>query len=426
MKLVKTSTTEKALLVVVDWIHRDDWTDEDSLIELVELVKTTHTEVKEKVVCRLDRPNSAYFIGKGKVEEIVQISRVNDIDVVVFSEDLSGTQQRNLEEIIKIKTIDRTQLILDIFSQHAKSPEGNLQVELAQLEYLLPRLAGKGIVLSRLGGGIGTRGPGEKKIEVDRRRIRSRITKLKRDLKDLSAHRRTIRKKRAKNILASVALVGYTNAGKSTVLNALTGANQIVKNSLFTTLDPLSRNLTLPNKQTIVISDTVGFLYHLPHHLIEAFKATLEEVKEADVLLNVLDISHPKFIEHNKAVCEVLKQLQSVERPTITILNKIDLVADKTWIRNLEEDFPNTVTISALNKENINELIEKITNELSSSTTLFKAIIPFNRMDLVDLIHREGQVKSKEFTPEGINIRAILPSITASKIMSYKDIVSLS
>ena len=426
MKLVKTSTTEKALLVVVDWIHRDDWTDEDSLIELVELVKTTHTEVKEKVVCRLDRPNSAYFIGKGKVEEIVQISRVNDIDVVVFSEDLSGTQQRNLEEIIKIKTIDRTQLILDIFSQHAKSPEGNLQVELAQLEYLLPRLAGKGIVLSRLGGGIGTRGPGEKKIEVDRRRIRSRITKLKRDLKDLSAHRRTIRKKRAKNILASVALVGYTNAGKSTVLNALTGANQIVKNSLFTTLDPLSRNLTLPNKQTIVISDTVGFLYHLPHHLIEAFKATLEEVREADILLNVLDISHPKFIEHNKAVCEVLKQLQSVERPTITILNKIDLVADKTWIRNLEEDFPNTVTISALNKENINELIEKITNELSSSTTLFKAIIPFNRMDLVDLIHREGQVKSKEFTPEGINIRAILPSITASKIMSYKDIVSLS
>ena len=351
---------------------------------------------------------------------------MNDIDVVVFSEDLSGTQQRNLEEIIKIKTIDRTQLILDIFSQHAKSPEGNLQVELAQLEYLLPRLTGKGIVLSRLGGGIGTRGPGEKKIEVDRRRIRSRITKLKRDLKDLSAHRRTIRKKRAKNILASVALVGYTNAGKSTVLNALTGANQIVKNSLFTTLDPLSRNLTLPNKQTIVISDTVGFLYHLPHHLIEAFKATLEEVREADILLNVLDISHPKFIEHNKAVCEVLKQLQSVEKPTITILNKIDLVADKTWIRNLEEDFPNTVTISALNKENINELIEKITNELSSSTTLFKAIIPFNRMDLVDLIHREGQVKSKQFTPEGINIRAILPSITASKIMSYKDIVSLS
>ena len=426
MRLHKTSTTEKALLVVVDWMHRDGWTAEDSLIELVELVKATHTEVKEKVVCRLDRPNSAYFIGKGKVEEIVQISRVNDVDVVVFSEDLSGTQQRNLEEIIKIKSIDRTQLILDIFSQHAKSPEGNLQVELAQLEYLLPRLAGKGIVLSRLGGGIGTRGPGEKKIEVDRRRIRSRITKLKRDLKDLSAHRRTIRKKRAKNILASVALVGYTNAGKSTVLNALTGANQIVKNSLFTTLDPLSRNLTLPNKQTIVISDTVGFLYHLPHHLIEAFKATLEEVKEADVLLNVLDISHPKFIEHNKAVCEVLKQLQSVERPTITILNKIDLVADKTWIRNLEEDFPNTVTISALNKENINELIEKITNELSSSTTLFKAIIPFNRMDLVDLIHREGQVKSKQFTPEGINIHAILPSITASKIMSYKDIVSLS
>jgi len=422
--MIETNIIEKALLVIVDRKDEGDWKAGDSLAELSELVKTSRTQVSEKIICHLDTPNPACLVGKGKIGEISEACRCNDFNVVIFSEDLSGTQQRNIEEIINVKTIDRTQLILDIFAQHAKSPAGNLQVELAQLEYLLPRLTGKGIILSRLGGGIGTRGPGEKKLEVDRRRIRNRITKLKRDLKDIGMHRATIRKRRTKNILASVALVGYTNAGKSTLLNTLTNTNQIVRDSLFTTLDPLSRNLTLPNKQTIVTSDTVGFLYHLPHHLIEAFKATLEEVREADILLNVLDISHHKFIERNKAVYEVLEELQSKDKPIITILNKIDLLPDRSWLQKLKSDFSNSVTISALNSENIDELIEKITTELSALTTSLKIIIPFKRMDLVDLIHREGQIQSKEFTAEGIKIQATLPSITASKIMSYNSIVS--
>ena len=413
---------EKALLVIVDWNKDDNWTTQDSLSELIELTESTHAHVKEKIICRIDKPSPAYLIGKGKLEEIIQASQADDINVVIFSEDLSGTQQRNLEESIKLKVIDRTQLILDIFAQHAKSPEGSLQVELAQLEYLLPRLSGKGIILSRLGGGIGTRGPGEKKIEVDRRRIRDRITRLKKDLERLNVHRKTIRKKRSKNILASVALVGYTNAGKSTLLNALTDAGQTVRNSLFTTLDSLSRNVTLPNKQTVVISDTVGFLYNLPHHLIEAFRATLEEVKESDILLNVLDATHSKFIERNKAVYKVLEQLQMAEKPVITVLNKIDLLSDRSYLEILKRDFPNVVAISALNKENINEVIDKISKELTVLTTFIKMMIPFNRMDLVDLIHREGQIKSEKFTPEGINIEVILPAIAASKITSCSDV----
>jgi len=279
---------ERCLLVTIELrTEKDSWPKQDVARELEELVKTANGQAIEQIFCLRDRPTPDLFIGKGKVEEIALLSQDEDIDTVIFSHDLSGTQQRNLEEIIGKKTIDRTQLILDIFSHHAHSPEGNMQVELAQLEYLLPRLVGKGIMLSRLGGGIGTRGPGEQKLEVDRRRIRNKITKLKQDLEHLTNHRRIIRKKRKEEAIPCLALVGYTNAGKSTLLNALTNAGQYVKDSLFTTLDPLSRRMNLPSGAKVVISDTVGFLHNLPHHLIDAFHATLEEAVEADLLIQM-------------------------------------------------------------------------------------------------------------------------------------------
>src|SRR3989338_720490 len=285
---------EKALLVTIKLkSEADNWKIEDIALELEELVFTSGAEVVDNITCLSEKPTANFFIGSGKAEELAFLCQEQDIDTVVFSHNLSGTQQRNLEETIGKKTIDRTQLILDIFARHAKSPEGKMQVELAQLQYLLPRLIGKGIILSRLGGGIGTSGPGEQKLEVDRRRIRKRIDKLKSDLKQFSLHRLTMKKKRRENAIPTVALVGYTNAGKSTLLNALTSANQVISGSLFTTLDPLSKSLVLPNGEHIVISDTVGFLHGLPHHLIEAFKATLEEVIDADLLIHVLNKTPP-------------------------------------------------------------------------------------------------------------------------------------
>ena len=265
-----------------------------------------------------DCPSPEYH-GEGKVKEISALCDAERIHTVIFSHDLKGSQQRNLEEALHVKTIDRTQLILDIFARRATSLEGKMQVELAQLEYLLPRLVGKGIALSRLGGGIGTLGPGETKLEVDRRRIRARIDRLRQELLEISQDRRLKRKKRQEQGLPLISLVGYTNAGKSTLLNTLTNAGQITRDGLFTTLDPLSRQLILPNHQKTVLSDTVGFMHQLPHHLIESFKATLEEVTAADLLLHVLDVSHPKFRDLHDSVIEVLKELGAHDQPTITV-----------------------------------------------------------------------------------------------------------
>lgn len=418
---------ERTLLVTVRFKHeKDNWRIEDIAGELEQLAETSGVEAIDNIVSICEKPTPNYFVGKGKVEEIALICQEENIDAVIFSHDLSGTQQRNLEEIIGKKTLDRTQLILDIFARHAKSPEGKMQVELAQLQYLMPRLVGKGIILSRLGGGVGTRGPGEQKLEVDRRRIRKRIDKLKEDLKHVTLHRQIIRKKRQEKALPAVALVGYTGAGKSTLLNAFTDANQKVSEALFTTLDPVAKKIQLANGENIVISDTVGFLYNLPHHLIEAFKATLEEVAQSDLLVHVVDVSHPRVYEHKQAVFNVLKELHAHDKPMITALNKIDLLQDKAWLERLSVDFQNAVAVSAKLKENLYSLLEKIQENFGSRMINEEILIPHARMDLVDLFYREGKVEEIEYLQEGIRIKLSLPKIIFHKLIHNREIEIVS
>ncbi len=417
---------ERILIVTVKLESEpDDWSIDDYALEMEELAATSHAEIVDNMACLRDKPTPNFFIGKGKAEEISALVNEQNIDTVIFSHDITGTQQRNLENIIGRKVIDRTQLILDIFALHAKTPEGKTQVELAQLEYLLPRLLGKGIAVTREGGGIGTRGPGEKKLEIDRRRIRSRIAALRSDLKQLSLHRLNLRKKRKEKSIPSVALVGYTNAGKSTLLNALTGAGQVVQNSLFTTLDPLTKALKLPNAENIVVSDTVGFLYNLPHHLIEAFKATLEEVVDADLLIHVLDVSNPKLEQLNQAVLSVLKDLQVEDKPRITALNKMDQVSDQAWLKEISVDFPNSVVISAKLGTNLEEILAKIRENFQDQMISLKLLLPHARMSLIDLFYRKGSVEKIDYLQKGIQVKVNLPRIIAANILQDKDIKNI-
>lgn len=414
---------ERALLVTIQLkSEEDNWRLEDVAYELEELVRTSRLEILDNVSCTCHKPTPNLFIGGGKAQELALLAQEIKADCVIFSRDLSGTQQRNLEDVIGKKTIDRTQLILDIFAKHAKSLEGKMQVELAQLEYLLPRLVGKGLLLSRQGGGIGTSGPGETRLEVDRRRIRKRIDKLKADLNRLAQHRLTMRKKRRENALPGAVLVGYTNAGKSTLLNALTDASQVVSDGLFTTLDPLYKGLQMPNGENIVISDTVGFLHNLPHHLIEAFKATLEEVTEADLLIHVLDASHPRIYEHYDAVMEVLKELGADKKPIITALNKIDLLEDRSVLDKLKSGFTDSVAISAKFKENFPALLEEVQKNFSARMQDIKIIIPHSRMDMVDLFYREGKVKEIEYAQDGIKLSLRLPKVLYQRLLADKEI----
>ena len=414
---------EKALLVSIQLkTDKHHWRIEDISSELEELAVSAGVEVVENVICICDSGTANYLIGKGKVEEISVIASEESVDTVIFSHDLSGTQQRNLEKALGRKTIDRTQLILDIFSRRAKSPEGKMQVELALLQYLLPRLVGQGVMLSRLGGGIGTRGPGETKLEIDRRQVRKRIDKLKADLVTFRSHRLTTHKKRKGNSLPLVALVGYTSAGKSTLLNRLTDATQPTSGKLFTTLDPLSKSLQLANGQNIIISDTVGFLHDLPHHLIEAFKATLEEVCEADLLIHVLDLADPRIHQHNQAVLSVLDELGLKDKPVLVALNKIDLLQDRSWLEVHKDEFSNAVILSAKTGENLETLIERMQGHFASLMLNLKIIIPHSRMELVDFFYRQAKVDKIDYLQKGVSISLRISQELFNKINKDKDI----
>lgn len=406
---------EKVLLVVIDFRKTRDWPLKDVADELHGLVTSCGGEVIDIVLCKSIDPSPAFLIGEGKVKEIAELCLTKDIDTVIFSQDLKGSQQRNLEEVFDTKTIDRTQLILDIFAKRATSQEGKMQVELAQLEYLLPRMTGKGIELSRLGGGIGTSGPGETKLETDRRRVNQRISKLKHELDLVSAARKVKRKKRQENKIPVVSIVGYTNAGKSTLLNALTDAHQETKDGLFTTLDPLSRQYVFSNHQKVIFSDTVGFMHHLPHKLIEAFKATLEEVIEADLLVHVVDVSHVKFRDYHDSVIEVLKELGAEKKKVITVFNKIDNLEQRDGLKDLADSFENAVFISAKTKENVDALIEKVQELIAGALVEINVDIPLNRMDLVNLIHKEGTMQKIEYLTDRIRLSASVPPRIASK-----------
>ena len=414
---------EKALLVSVQIkTDKHHWRIEDISSELEELTISAGAQVVENIISICQKPTANYLIGKGKVEEISLIAHDEDVDTVIFSHDLSGTQQRNLEEAIGKKTLDRTQLILDIFSRRAKSPEGKMQVELAQLQYLLPRLTGKGVILSRMGGGIGTRGPGEQKLEVDRRRIKKKIDKLRDDLKAFRSHRLVTHKRRKENNLPSVVLVGYTSAGKSTLLNLLVGTSQPISEKLFTTLDPLSKSLQLPGGQNIILSDTVGFLHELPHHLIEAFKATLEEVSEADLLVHVLDVHDHRLYQHSQAVQSVLGELGCGDKPVIAALNKIDLVEDRSWLELLKKEFAPGVLISAKSGENLDTLIKEIESHFLGLMLNLKIIIPHSRMELVDFFYRQAKVNKIDYLQEGIRIDLNISRQLYSSLGSDKDV----
>ncbi len=401
---------EKAILVTVDLKGERRWSAGDRAAELKDLTRSSGASVEGEIVCSREKPTPDLFIGKGKFKELVSISREKKADAVIFNSDLTPTQLRNLEKGLgDTKVLDRTQLILDIFSQHAKSMEGKIQVELAQLEYLLPRLTGRGVQLSRLGGGIGTRGPGEKILEYDRRRIRERIARLKVELRDLEKRRQALRKRRKDAMLLTVAIVGYTNAGKTTLLNRLTNSNRLAADKLFSTLDPVARSYVLPNSLKILFHDTVGFLYDLPHHLVESFKATLEEVRTADLLIHVLDASNPRIHELDEAVYTVLKELEAENKTIINVLNKADLVKGVRYLDRIKKEFKNVLVLSALNGEGIDLLVNEISKLLSGFVVEIKIEIPNNRMDKVNLIYENGKVRYREDRADSVYIEASVP-----------------
>jgi len=357
---------EKAVLVGVHWGHHSQEDMEDSLEELRSLAETAGAEVVGVVGQRRERPDPATLVGRGKLEEIASIVGEKGADLVIFDQDLSPSQQRNLENRLGVKVLDRTALILDIFAIHAHSKEGKAQVEMAQLQYSLTRLTGRGTELSRLGGGIGTRGPGETKLEVDRRRIHQRIRTLRKELQELSRVRRIKRKKRERFSIPVFALVGYTNAGKSSLLNAMSRARVLVEDKLFSTLDPVTRRIVLPDGRTALLTDTVGFINHLPHQLVEAFKSTLEEVREADVLIHVMDASARELERKVRVVEGILEEIGAGNLPVIPALNKTDLIEEERR-RELERAFPGAIFISALTGQGLEDLRSEMLSRLSLS-----------------------------------------------------------
>ena len=375
---------------------------EASLDELEELAKTAGAEVEARVTQRRETPDSATFIGSGRLKEIKNFCADNDVDLLIFDSELTPSQQRNIEDITDVRVVDRTQLILDIFAARARSGEGKLQVELAQLKYLLPRLGGKGTSMSRLGGGIGTRGPGETKLESDRRHIRRKIQKLQAELEDVRKIRRTQRRRREKNALPVVALVGYTNAGKSTLLNCLTGSDIPANDRLFDTLDTTTRRWRIDAAQEVLLSDTVGFIRKLPTHLVEAFKATLEELTYADVLLHVIDLSNPEWEAQAEVVDRLIDQLGAAHTPCIRVFNKCD-----AYLGILPHG-ENIVCISARSGEGAAELTECVRAILGRADHHVTLLLPYAQGALLETLHRDCAVLHTDYRDDGIALEVII------------------
>ncbi len=435
---------ERALLIGLEKEGVSKWDLRDSMEELAELASSAGAEVVDTVTQKLRKPTAPYYIGKGKAEWIKDSLQDRQVTSVIFNDELSPAQGRNLENLLARKVLDRTQLILDIFAQRARSREGRLQIELAQLQYLLPRLTRMWHHLSRQTGGIGTRGPGETQLEVDRRRVQERIARLERELEAVRKTRAVQRQGRKRHQWPVAAVVGYTNAGKSTLLNLLTGADVVATDRLFATLDPTTRSLVLPNKQRVLLTDTVGFLRKLPHTLIESFKATLEEVSEADLLIHIVDLSHPRVDEQMQAVDNVIKELDAFGKQTLIVFNKIDNLENgaggsrATWTgkpervdepggesinRELSETyvkrFPGSVAISARTGEGVDKLVQALQEALSSWRLRSRFRIPSNESALIAEIHRAGHVLELKYEGDDALIVAHVPPELAQKLDRY-------
>ena len=401
---------ERAVLVSVDTGEFDV---DSSLLELSELARTAGAEVICEMTQKRESPEAGTYLGRGKLEELAEYCENEKPDLVIVDGELTPAQQKNIERITDTRVIDRTTLILDIFAARALSGEGKLQVELAQLKYALPRLGGKGASMSRLGGGIGTRGPGETKLETDRRHIRRRISALSDDLKELEERRARHRERRKKDGVITVALVGYTNAGKSTLMNTLTDAGVLAENKLFATLDPTARALTLPDGSSVLLIDTVGFIRRLPHKLVEAFKSTLDEAVSANVILNICDASNEECAEHYKVTMDLLEELGCGDKPIITVLNKCDLVND------ISIPMTNSVRVSAKTGEGLTELLEKVKEALPPTRKRVKILLPFSMGGVGAELRKTGVVHSEEYTAEGLLLDITAEIFTLEKYEAY-------
>jgi GTP-binding protein HflX len=409
---------DRALLVVIDPSEPAiaDWNTE----ELKELLSSAGADLADEVHLKRSRPDPVYYIGQGNAFMVYEMVQDTEASVVVVGEDLSPTQQRNLEDTATVRVVDRTQLILDIFAQRAHTKEGKLQVELAQLNYLLPRLTGRGTAMSRLGGGIGTRGPGETKLESDRRRLRARISDLTEELDEVRQHRGIQKAGRRRLPFPSAALVGYTSAGKSTLLNVLSGSDVYVHEKLFATLDPTTRRIELPDGWSVLLSDTVGFLRDLPHHLVAAFRATMEEVIEADFLIHVVDAHHLHSADQQKAVMQVLEELGgAVNKPIITVFNKADLIADQYELRHAVVNTPNSVYISAKKREGLQYLTRQMSKTIQSLLTHVRLELPYGRSDILSLCYDRGRVISTDYQGDKIIVEAEITKDLVGKLESY-------
>ncbi len=407
-----TELPEQAILISVDTGEYDC---EISLDELEELASTAGAQVIARMVQKRPAPDPAAYLGSGRLEELAEFCATHSADLIIADGELSPAQQRNIENATDVRVIDRTTLILDIFASRARSSEGKLQVELAQLKYTLPRLTGKGKALSRLGGGIGTRGPGETKLETDRRHIRGRINRLENELKELEKRRGLARARRAKDGVETVAIVGYTNAGKSTLMNALTKADVLVEDKLFATLDPTSRALVLPDGRKVMLIDTVGFIRRLPHNLVEAFKSTLEEAANADVILNVCDASDPEYPNHIKVTNEILQSLGCENKPVICVYNKTDLLSGAEPFRAEK----NSVSISAARGAGFDSLLNAVSKALPPSRIRLELLVPYSDGSAAAALRKDGIVHAEEYRADGLYLDITVDVRLGDKYSQY-------